>query len=72
MSVPQDELNDPKPSFDRIDITCVNGTGDKALLMAFYEEKWKVTGNFQRNEKAFNVHNQSCETLFLSVSYYPN
>jgi hypothetical protein len=50
----------------------VNGTGDKALHMAFYEEKWKVTGNFQRNEKAFNVHNQSCETLFLSVSYYPN
>jgi hypothetical protein len=48
MSDPQDELNDPKSSFDRIDITCVNGTGDKVLPMAFYEEKLKVTGNFSK------------------------
>jgi hypothetical protein len=40
-SDPQDELglNDPKSSFDRVDITCVNGTGEKALHLALYEEK---------------------------------
>jgi ankyrin repeat protein len=39
----QDELNDPKLSFDGIDITSVNGTGDTALHCAIYGEKWKVT-----------------------------
>lgn len=51
----QDELNDPKLSFDGIDITSVNGTGDQALHCAIYGEKWKVTKKILEEMKKLSM-----------------
>ena len=38
----QDELNDPKLSFEGIDITGVNQTGDTSVHLSLYGGKWKI------------------------------
>ncbi|EFX79382.1 hypothetical protein DAPPUDRAFT_319693 [Daphnia pulex] len=38
----QDELNDPKLTFDGIDVAGANQTGDTALHLALYGGKWKT------------------------------
>jgi ankyrin repeat protein len=38
----QDELNEPKLSFEGIDITGVNQTGDTSVHLSLYGGKWKI------------------------------
>jgi ankyrin repeat protein len=38
----QDELNDPKLSFEGIDITGVNQTGDTSVHLSLYGGKWEI------------------------------
>ncbi len=61
-------------SFDGIDLRGVNKTGDSALHLALYGEKWDVAENILSEFKDYDVNvtnSLGCLPLHLSLDYSP-